>query len=103
MFYTTKITSFLALICPLFASVTIMYSVSIGKLTSGVEKKDQGSILGLDMALTQLQRIIAPLVATRLASDYSLQHVLVLSAIMCSISIFFCLIDTDKDDFKKND
>ncbi|KAI3661296.1 hypothetical protein MP638_005733 [Amoeboaphelidium occidentale] len=103
MFYTTKITSFLALICPLFASGTIMYSVSIGKLTSGVEKKDQGSILGLDMALTQLQRIIAPLVATRLASDYSLQHVLVLSAIMCSISIIFCLIDTDKDHVKKTD
>ena len=59
-----------ASIFPLVASATILFALSTAMLTRNAAADDAGAIIGLDMALASLQRVIAPLIGTWVSLNY---------------------------------
>lgn len=55
---------FCAALLPLMGAGTVLHSITTAMLTRDIEMHDNGTIIGMDMAVSSLQRIISPLIGT---------------------------------------
>lgn len=68
--YATSLSAFYIVLIPMMSAGTILYAISTALLTRSVRAEENGTIIGIDMGLTNLQRVVAPLLGTVLISTF---------------------------------
>ena len=84
---STQLWQFCIILVPLLSSASVLYSLSTSMLTKSVDPRQQGVIIGLDMAIGSCQRIVAPLLGTYVVSQWGYPWIGVACALTASVGV----------------